>query len=174
MAATEAAAPATEAVARKLLLRLDDGSLIGRAADLGIETGSHTVIRITVEQAAELGRVSDKEVARLQGILARFRAQHAALLTAHATVRASACAGGAAGHVTWCGVAHAAWPRGLRPGRRRLCWPRQARSHAWTPRLPIWLQLRVRWRARRHRQTALTPRMQPQIAVQHASSLVLA
>ncbi len=57
----------------KVFLRLDDGSLIGRAADLGANAASANVIRLPVDQAVQLGRAGEKEVARLQTILDRIR-----------------------------------------------------------------------------------------------------
>ncbi len=76
---------------RKVFIRLDDGSLIGRAADFGRPDPSDPgkVVRLSVDQAAVLGRASDKEVARLQAILTRVRQQYPAPLKAPDKVRRS-------------------------------------------------------------------------------------
>jgi hypothetical protein len=58
----------------KFFLRLDDGSLIGRADALGVDGGGSTVVRLSFEEAARVGRGGAKEVERLEAILKRLRA----------------------------------------------------------------------------------------------------
>lgn len=53
---------------RRVLLRLDGGSIVGQRASF-FSDGSAGVILLSVEQAATLGRVSQKEVERLQRLI---------------------------------------------------------------------------------------------------------
>jgi hypothetical protein len=49
----------------KVVLRLDNGELVGEAHRFG--KSGNDVVRLTVEEAAALGRVSEKDVDRLRG-----------------------------------------------------------------------------------------------------------
>ncbi|KAL6764366.1 hypothetical protein V8C86DRAFT_3128896 [Haematococcus lacustris] len=70
----------------RLLLRLDDGSLIGQGQLLG-EPGSNRIIRISLERAVDIGRASDREVLRVQKLVDRIKQQfgvHGQALLQHA------------------------------------------------------------------------------------------
>jgi hypothetical protein len=58
---------------RRVLLRLDDASIIGPASSLGGQ--GEGVVRATAEQVAGLGRINQNDVDRLQRILDRLRGQ---------------------------------------------------------------------------------------------------
>jgi hypothetical protein len=60
----------------KLLLRLDDGAIIGYASHLRSDPAAQGVIRVQASEAAQLGRLTEKDEQRLQNILRRLKEQH--------------------------------------------------------------------------------------------------
>lgn len=59
---------------RKLVLRLDDGGLIGSGSLFGLEPAR--TVHLSAEKAAEIGRASDRDVARLQGLIDKLKQQY--------------------------------------------------------------------------------------------------
>lgn len=59
---------------KRVLLRLDDGSIIAAASSLGVD--GQGVVRVNIDRAAELGRATEKDAQRVQTLLDRLKAQY--------------------------------------------------------------------------------------------------
>lgn len=71
-AAPSAAAPAVEGAKRKILLRLDDGSLIGDSTIL-LNTSEGGAVLLEPQNAARVARAGQRELERLDRLLTVFR-----------------------------------------------------------------------------------------------------
>ena len=75
--------------ARRVLLKLDSGSIIGSADRLRVDGAPASAVLVSAEQTFELGRLSEKDVQRLEAILVKMHGKvpHAEpLLTASAAI----------------------------------------------------------------------------------------
>lgn len=71
-------------MARTIVLRLDDGSIICNGSIVGADASQ--AVHISAEKAAELGRASEKDVARLESLIDRLKAQYGAFVPEPAPV----------------------------------------------------------------------------------------